>query len=111
MSIAPRFERVVIPVGQTSADFNAEGYALIGIALPGNFDGTTLTISHVIGGTAYPLRGLDNSAIGLTSIGSLPGFYRIAPTDIPSARTLRLTAGSSQSTDDTVIYVMLREVA
>lgn len=98
-----------IASGQTeSGVVDLGGTQLVGLFLPSTFDGTTLSIQAALtaGGTFVPVYA-DGADLGFTvAAAKAVGFENLAP--LAGWRFIKLVAGTSQSTSDTVITLVTR---
>lgn len=109
-----QYKKVTIASGQTSTDaIDLEGGQLCGIFVPSTFDGTSLALwaSQKIDGTYVAVQAaLDAStAFSITTTAS-----RYIPLTnlavIAALEYIKLVAGSSQSSTDTELTLVLRNV-
>lgn len=98
--------------GQTVSDaIDLGGLELVGFFLPSTFDGTSLSLqaSTHIDGTYVAVENGSGSAYSITTAAS-----KYAPIAdlavIAGLRFIKLVAGASQSTSDTVITLAVRAV-
>ncbi len=101
----------VAATGTTSGAVDLSGTDLVGIFVPSTFDGTTITItaSTAIDGTFVAVQDGDGSTFTLTTTAS-----RYVPVKnlalISGLRYIKLVAGSTQNTTDTVFTLALRPI-
>lgn len=103
---------VTIASGATTSDaFDAQGYPSWGIILPSTYDGTALAIhvSDTLDGTYQALYDSDGNAISLVVAASRSiGLTGVDAQAVAAFRFFKLVAGTSQSTSDTVITIVLK---
>lgn len=108
------YEELTIASGQTtSAAIDLGEYTLIGIDIPSNFDGTTLTLLHstTSGGTYNSVQIDHTSASAFTITTAASRYVPLSNLAIPAGlRFVKLVAGTSQSTSDTVFKLALRKI-
>ncbi len=94
-----------------SPEVDLEDFDLVGIVTPSTFDGTTLTISAatVSGGTFYPVAASNSASTAYTITTTASIWTPIDPTVTRGLRFIKVTAGSSQTTTDTIIQLVLRK--
>jgi len=101
-----------IASGQTkSGVIDLSGVDPCGFFLPAEFDGTTLTFEAAASanGTFYPVYDDSGSLYTLTvDDGRAVGLRNLAP--LAGFRFIKLVAGTSQSTTDTVITIAARPI-
>lgn len=95
--------------GTTSGEVDLGGTMLVGVFLPSTFDGTTLKISAATasGGTFVTVETGAGTPADVTITGSAASkFVPLAAADrdiVRGLRFIKLVAGSTQTTTDTVI--------
>lgn len=99
--------------GTTSNEVDLAGTTLVGLYIPSTFDGTTLTLTAAptAGGTHVAVQIDHTSASSYTITTTASRYVPLANLAIPSGlRFIKLVAGSSQTTTDTVITLVTRPV-
>lgn len=103
---------VTIASGQTKTDpIDLVRHSLVGLNFPSTFDGTTVTFEScdTFGGTYLPVIGSDGNAISFTVAASKNLVLNEAQQAMFRAiRFMKIVAGSSQTTSDTVLKVIKR---
>lgn len=97
--------------GTTSSAVDLSGCTLVGLFIPSTFDGTTLTItaSSTLGGTYVSVQIDHTSAAAYTITSTASRYVPLANLDIPAGlQYVKLVAGSTQTTTDTVITLAVR---
>ena len=96
-----------------SAAVDLSGFTLVGMHIPSNFDGTTITVqvSPTLGGT-YQNAQAASSASTVYTITVAAGQY--VPIEniaiVAGWQYIKLTAGTTQTTTDTIIPLAVRPV-
>jgi hypothetical protein len=99
--------------GTTSGAVDLSGCTLVGLFIPATFDGTTLTItaSSTPGGTYVSVQQDHTSASAYTITTAASRFVPLDNLYIPlGLEFIKLVAGSTQTTTDTVITLAVRAV-
>lgn len=103
-----------IASGQTESNaINLSGTQLVGLDIPNTFDGTTLTIksAQTLGGDYRTVASDSGSDFSITVASGGNRVVAISNLAITSPlRFIKLVAGTSQSTTDTVITLITRPV-
>lgn len=100
---------VTITSGQTqSGAVDLDGTTLCGLLLPSTFDGTTITFqtSDTLAGTYVDIQDGTGASASVTCAASK--YIALDPLAFAGIRFLKLTAGTSQSTTDTIIILATR---
>src|SRR4051812_42998184 len=96
-----------------SGAVDLSGCTLVGLFIPATFDGTTLTITacDTKGGTYVSVQQDHTSASAYTITTAASRYVPLDNLDIPAGlQFIKLVAGSSQTTTDTVITLAVRPV-
>lgn len=103
---------ITIPIGYTQSPVGVDisAYTLMGIYIPSTFDGTTLTLQAA--------TSINGTYVNVQSAGAVYTITTAASRYVPienlailaGVQFLKITAGTSQSTTDTVFTLALREV-
>src|SRR4051794_8809084 len=99
--------------GTTSGAIDLSGCTLVGLFVPATFDGTTLTItaSASLTGTYVSVQQDHTSASAYTITTAASRYVGLDNLDLASGlQFIKLVAGTSQSTTDTVITLVVRPV-
>lgn len=97
--------------GTTSGAVDLSGCTLVGLFIPSTFDGTTITItaSTTLGGTYVTVQDGDGSSSAFTITTTASRYVPLDNLAIPAGLVfIKLVAGSSQTTTDTVITLAVR---
>ena len=94
--------------GTTSNALDIKNWTPVGMVLPSSFDGTTITFtaSDSEGGTYVPVYDKTGTQISYTVAASRA--IKIVPEDLAGFEFIKLVAGSSQTTTDTEITLVLK---
>lgn len=104
---------VTIAVGATQSAIGVDvgGFTLVGLYFPSTFDGTTVTLQSApsINGTYVTVLDADGADLTLTVAASR--FAGIGDLSLlVGVQYLKITAGSTQTTTDSIITLALREI-
>lgn len=106
----PVYTNCTITVGgATSAAADLDKNKLIGIIFPSTFDGTTVTFtaSDLLAGTYVSVIASDGNAISFTVAASkFLALTDAQATQLSACRFLKVVAGSSQTTTDTILQLV-----
>lgn len=102
--------------GATTSDaINLTKGTLVALEIPSTFDGTTLTFTAAewtgsggIAGTYYPIYDASGNQVTVTTAASRR--VNFSPTDFLGIKSMKLVAGTSQSTTSTLIVGVLATV-
>ncbi len=109
--LLPKYVTVPVATGQTtSAEVDIENYDIVGLITPANFDGTTITIhgAAASGGTFYPLAAAHTASTAYTITTTVSIFTPISQLVTAGLRYIKLVCGTTQTTSDTNLILVLR---
>lgn len=101
----------IAATGTISGAVDLGGCSLAGVILPSTFDGTafTLQVSDTLDGTYVDAIDNGGNAIGATSIAA-SRFVSLNTADTQGMRFIKIKAGSTQTTTDTIIKLVTRSL-
>ena len=97
--------------GTTSAEFDLADFDLVGIITPSTCDGTTITFTGAwsSGGTFYAVAASNAASTAYTVTTTASILTPINPTIFAGVRYIKAVCGSSQTTTDTNLTLLLRK--
>ena len=107
----PIYTTVTVLSGQTvSSAVDIGNYDIVGLITPSTFDGTTITLSgaSTLAGTYYPVAAANTASTAYTITTTASIFTPISNLITAGLRFIKLTCGTSQSTTDTDLVIVLR---
>lgn len=108
----PSTKTVSIAVsGTTSAEIDLEDNDVVGIITPSTFDGTTITFTGaaVSGGTFYPVAASNAASTAYTVTTTASILTPIPASVFAGVRYIKVVCGSTQTTTDTDLILLLRK--
>lgn len=85
--------------GTVSSAIDLQQTSLVGIHVPTNFNGNTLTIQTSLDGNTYYNVETGAGAVLTLTVNTAPCYLVVDPMDLVGVRLMKLTAGSAQTAD------------
>jgi hypothetical protein len=106
---------ITVDISESATDstvLDIEGMTLVGLEIPAEFNGTSITLkgSALTSATASQLAVYDSEGNQMTITTAASRYVAINPASLHGLRYLQLICGTNQADTDTVFYAVLRDL-